>query len=196
MPPVSETMQVSGVRCERCVMRLGGALRRLEGIEAANANLLGELSLTWDDQRLDRETIVEALARAGFEVGGIRGVATRAKPELATVAPDPPEASLADRHAMAFASTCVVAGRADGIVVATGAASEVGVIARGLEGDERRRSVLQRELDRLVRILLAVAIGLVGITFGYKDSGGVRLIYAYDMGRVRAELSSLQKVAK
>lgn len=66
MTPVSETMQVSGVRCERCVMRLGGALRRLDGIEAANANLMGEVSLTWDADRLDRETIVEALARAGF----------------------------------------------------------------------------------------------------------------------------------
>ena len=63
---VSETIHVSGVRCERCVMRLGGALRRLEGIEAANANLMGEISLTWDDGQLDRETILEALARAGF----------------------------------------------------------------------------------------------------------------------------------
>jgi hypothetical protein len=35
---------------------------------------------------------------------------------------------------------------------------------------------------------------LVGITFGYKDSSGQRLIYAYDMGRVRSELSTLQKV--
>jgi hypothetical protein len=34
---------------------------------------------------------------------------------------------------------------------------------------------------------------LVGITFGYKDEGHERLIYAYDMSRVRAELSSLQK---
>jgi copper chaperone CopZ len=71
MTPVSETMRVSGVRCERCVMRLGGALRRLDGIEAANANLMGEVSLTWDADRLDRDTIVEALARAGFAVGGI-----------------------------------------------------------------------------------------------------------------------------
>ncbi len=69
MTPVSETMQVSGVRCERCVMRLGGALRRLDGIEAANANLMGEVSLSWDADRLDRETIVEALARVGFAVG-------------------------------------------------------------------------------------------------------------------------------
>jgi hypothetical protein len=34
---------------------------------------------------------------------------------------------------------------------------------------------------------------LVGITFGYKDEGHERLIYAYDMSRVRAELSNLQK---
>jgi hypothetical protein len=34
---------------------------------------------------------------------------------------------------------------------------------------------------------------LVGITFGYKDSGHQRLIYAYDMSRVRAELSAFQK---
>lgn len=66
VPSVSETIQVSGVRCERCVLRLGGALRPLEGIEAANANLMGEVTLTWDDGQLDRETIVDALARAGF----------------------------------------------------------------------------------------------------------------------------------
>ena len=47
-------------------MRLGGALRGLEGLEAANANLLGEVSLTWDDERVERDAIVEAMARAGF----------------------------------------------------------------------------------------------------------------------------------
>ena len=34
---------------------------------------------------------------------------------------------------------------------------------------------------------------LVGITFGYKDEGRQRLIYAYDMSRVQAELSALRK---
>jgi hypothetical protein len=34
---------------------------------------------------------------------------------------------------------------------------------------------------------------LVGITFGYKDEGHTRLIYAYDMSRVQAEFSALQK---
>jgi copper chaperone CopZ len=69
---VSETIQVSGVRCERCVMRLAKALEGHDGLEGANANLMGQLSLAWDDERTSREAIVERLASAGF-------------PELATV---------------------------------------------------------------------------------------------------------------
>jgi copper chaperone CopZ len=62
----SETLQVTGVRCERCVMRLGNALQKLEGVESANANLMGQLTLAWDEERLPREEIVAALERAGF----------------------------------------------------------------------------------------------------------------------------------
>jgi copper chaperone CopZ len=64
----SETMQVTGIRCERCVLRLGGALRGLEGIESANANLMGQVALAWDDERVDRDAIVAALSRAGFRL--------------------------------------------------------------------------------------------------------------------------------
>jgi copper chaperone CopZ len=70
VPVLTETMQVSGIRCERCVMRLGGALGGLEGIESANANLMGQISLSWDDERVDRDTIVAALRRAGFHPTG------------------------------------------------------------------------------------------------------------------------------
>ena len=63
---VTETLRVSGVRCERCVGRLAVALRGHDGLEAANANLLGEVTLAWDDDRTSRDEIVSALARAGF----------------------------------------------------------------------------------------------------------------------------------
>jgi copper chaperone CopZ len=63
----SETLQVSGVRCERCVLRLGSALQNLDGIEFANANLMGQVMLSWDEEKLPRETIVEALQHAGFQ---------------------------------------------------------------------------------------------------------------------------------
>jgi hypothetical protein len=36
----------------------------------------------------------------------------------------------------------------------------------------------------------------VGITFGYKDEGGKRLIYAYDMARVRAEFQPFESLAR
>ena len=62
----SETVQVGGVRCERCVMRLAHALEGHEGLEAANANLMGQVSLAWDDERTSREAILEQLAKAGF----------------------------------------------------------------------------------------------------------------------------------
>jgi copper chaperone CopZ len=66
VPVQTETIQVTGVRCERCVMRLGAALEPLEGIEAANANLMGQVMLSWDDERIGRDEIVTALGRAGF----------------------------------------------------------------------------------------------------------------------------------
>ena len=62
----TETLQVTGIRCERCVLRLGATLGRLEGIEAANANLMGQVVLSWDDERLAREELLAAMAAAGF----------------------------------------------------------------------------------------------------------------------------------
>ncbi len=66
MATQSETIQVTGVRCERCVGRLAGTLRGHDGIEAANANLMGQVMLSWDDEKTSREALVDALAKAGF----------------------------------------------------------------------------------------------------------------------------------
>ena len=62
----TDTIQVTGVRCERCVMRLGSSLQGLDGLEAANANLMGLVTIAWDDERLARKDILEALERGGF----------------------------------------------------------------------------------------------------------------------------------
>jgi copper chaperone CopZ len=85
----SETIRVSGIRCERCVTRLGGALGGLDGLESANANLMGQLSLSWDDERLGRDTILAALARSGFRPVGAQGAALSADRRAdVPVAPD------------------------------------------------------------------------------------------------------------
>lgn len=66
MTVTTETIQVSGVRCERCVMRLGEALEGHAGLEAATANLLGEVTLTWDESHTSRERLLAAMTDAGF----------------------------------------------------------------------------------------------------------------------------------
>ena len=87
-------------------------------------------------------------------------------PEDGRVEPDRPDAPLASRRSIAYSGTSVVGGRGEGIVVAIGRATEFGRIAGSLASRESRRSPLQRELDRLVRILLVVAVGLIAFTTG------------------------------
>ena len=48
------------------MLRLARVLEGHEGLEAANANLIGEVSLVWDDERTSREALLEAMARGGF----------------------------------------------------------------------------------------------------------------------------------
>ena len=62
----TETIEVSGIRCERCVGRLAAALRDHEGLEFATANLMGQVTLSWDDERTDRDALVRAMSASGF----------------------------------------------------------------------------------------------------------------------------------
>jgi len=74
MSTASDTFLVSGIRCERCVMRLATALEGQPGLEAAHANLMGEVTLSWDDDVTSRwgprtvdfvALVVEALEGVG-----------------------------------------------------------------------------------------------------------------------------------
>jgi len=62
----SETLQVSGIRCERCVNRLAVVLRGHDGLESANANLMGQVMLSWDDEKTSRSALLDEMARVGF----------------------------------------------------------------------------------------------------------------------------------
>jgi copper chaperone CopZ len=63
---VNETFEVSGIRCERCVNRLAAALRGHEGLEFASANLMGQVTVHWDEERTSRESLLTSLENAGF----------------------------------------------------------------------------------------------------------------------------------
>jgi copper chaperone CopZ len=65
---ISETVQVKGIRCERCMARLGHVLNGHPGLEAANATLAGEVTLVYDDARTSREALLENMKRGGFHL--------------------------------------------------------------------------------------------------------------------------------
>jgi hypothetical protein len=62
----TETLQMTGIRCERCVMRLAATLEGQDGLEQANATLMGQVTLSWDDERTSRDDLLAAMARGGF----------------------------------------------------------------------------------------------------------------------------------
>jgi copper chaperone CopZ len=62
----TETLQVTGIRCERCVMRLGKVLEGHDGLEFANANLMGQVMLSYDEERTSLDALLEKMNRAGF----------------------------------------------------------------------------------------------------------------------------------
>jgi copper chaperone CopZ len=67
MAVVTETLEVEGIRCERCVQRLAVALGSIDGLAGASATLLGEVTLAYDSVDV-RTAAVAAIEAAGFSV--------------------------------------------------------------------------------------------------------------------------------
>jgi copper chaperone CopZ len=66
MATIQETIQVKGIRCERCMARLAKVLEGHDGLESANADFQGNVTLTYDDEATSRDALVKELLRGGF----------------------------------------------------------------------------------------------------------------------------------
>ncbi len=66
MSEVTETVTVNGFRCERCVARLAAVLEDHPGLFSAHGNLMGEVTLVYDDSLTSRTALLEAMGRGGF----------------------------------------------------------------------------------------------------------------------------------
>ncbi len=90
-------------------------------------------------------------------------------------APVPAEALLGDRSAMAHSGTLVAAGQGQGVVVATGAATELGRVGTMLHRVESLKTPLIRQMDGLARqltlFILLLAAGTFAIAFLLRGYG-------------------------
>ena len=53
-----------GIEPDRLLEMLDG--RDHPGLEQANANLMGQVTLSWDDEQTSRDALLDAMARGGF----------------------------------------------------------------------------------------------------------------------------------
>ncbi len=78
----------------------------------------------------------------------------------------PKETTLADRRNMAYASSLVTYGQAEGVVTATGDGTEVGAISGLIAAAPDLQTPLTKKMARFSRLLLYVILILAGATFG------------------------------
>lgn len=71
----------------------------------------------------------------------------------------------ADRTDIAHMSSAVAAGRARGIVIATGTATVIGGIAEQMRGQERPRTPMQLRMDRFARIIALAVLSSTAVAF-------------------------------
>jgi magnesium-transporting ATPase (P-type) len=83
------------------------------------------------------------------------------------VEPVAAEASLGDRTSVAYSGTLVAAGQGTGVVVATGAATELGRISAMLGGVETLKTPLLQQMDKFARKLTVVILGLGAAVFAF-----------------------------
>jgi magnesium-transporting ATPase (P-type) len=137
----------------RVRVRRGGAEPAVEARDLVPGDVL--LLGTGDAVGADA-LLVEASRLATLE-GALTGEST---PVAKRVGAGPADAPVTDRSGMVFGGTHVAGGRGVAVVVATGAATEVGRIAALTESAEEPATPLERRLAQLGRHLALAAVGV------------------------------------
>ncbi len=94
----------------------------------------------------------------------LTGESVAAEKHEAAVAP---EAPLGDRLCMAFSGTLVAAGQGSGVVVATGARTELGHISSLIQGVEQLTTPLLRQINRFGQRFTWIAISAAVLLFAF-----------------------------
>jgi len=88
-------------------------------------------------------------------------------PVSKTVAPLGPHTVIADRTCMAHSGTLVTTGQGEGVVIATGAATEIGLISTLVAGVEQLTTPLLSQMEHFGRWLTGGILGIAAATFGF-----------------------------
>ncbi len=139
------------------------ALRDGHRVVVAAAELVpGDVVVLQSGDRVPAD--LRLLAAKGLRVqeAALTGESEAVGKRAGAVAEDAP---LGDRVSMVFSGTLVVQGQGQGVVVGTGADTELGRIGALLAGVEQLETPLVRQLDRFAKQLSAAIVALAALTF-------------------------------
>lgn len=151
----------------RALVLRGGAQRRIPGREVVR----GDLILLSEGDRVPADAIMLECSNVSVDEALLTGESVPVR--KAACGPDASRelgAPGGDGTAWAFSGTLVVRGRGLAQVLATGPATELGKIGTALQKLEPERTLLQRDVDKLVRnlaILGLSAAAIVVVIYGF-----------------------------
>ena len=66
---MEKTLNVKGMTCGHCKMSVEGALKKLDGVTAAEVNLdAGNVDVTFDESKVTVDAMKEAIEEQGYDV--------------------------------------------------------------------------------------------------------------------------------
>jgi magnesium-transporting ATPase (P-type) len=147
---------------------LSAEARALRGGEtrliAAEQLVPGDVVLLESGDKIPADLRLADVKNLRTEEAALTGESVPADKNIESV---PPNATVGDRECMAFSGTMVVSGRATGVVVATGSATELGRINSLLAGVSALETPLLRQIKKFGYAITAV-VGVVGVlVFAY-----------------------------
>ena len=129
----------------------------------------GDIVLFEAGNRVPADGRLLVAATLEIEEAALTGESAPVLKDLAPIEGD--DVGLGDRICLAFMNTSVTRGRGEMVVTGTGMGTEIGSIAKLLNQTEADKTPLQKQLDRLTRVIVGIA-GLAFIAmviFGIRD---------------------------
>jgi Ca2+-transporting ATPase len=156
-------------RAERAIEALrkmaaptASVLRDGQEVEVAARKIVpGDIILIRAGDKIPADARLIEAVNLQIEEAALTGESVPVEKNIAPI--EKAEPSLGDRTNIAFAGTAATYGRGKAVVIATGMNTEFGKIAKMLQTVETGRTPLQKNLDKVGRILAMAALVVVGI---------------------------------
>ncbi|MCL6250286.1 cation-transporting P-type ATPase [Altererythrobacter sp. KTW20L] len=131
---------------------------------AADAVVPGDIVLLEAGDRVPADLRLVKASSMKADEAILTGESVPVDKQVAPVAADVP---LGDRFSMAFSGSFVAAGQGTGVVVATGAQTELGRISTMIGNVEQLATPLIRQMNHFARQVTVVVLGIAVLVFGY-----------------------------